>query len=429
MPKHLILFVTLIFVLFSGLFSAAFAKESERAENLYEQYKHAVYQIRVIDIHSGEKLSIGSAFRVEPDGYFVTNFHVVSAFLHDQNLYRLEYLHESGETGPVQVRNIDLIHDLALLSSDAPLKTPLFHFRETPLKNGERVFSMGNPHDLGMIIVEGTYNGLLENSFYKKMLFSGALNPGMSGGPAFDYEGNIIGVNVATQGNDISYLVPVSHIDDLLRSDISKSLSDKDNAKAALHEMLQAQLAKNEKIVMQQFMEGTWGTGQFGNITVPKDISPSLKCWGGSKKEEATQKYSYSQFMCENDDAIYISSNFMTGRIFYQVSGVESTKLSPYSFGILYSEHFSGLWSNAWREESEVTSYQCEEKLLQLGDKHWKAALCARRYKNYPDFYDSFIIMAKLGGQKDGNVVQVSLEGFSKEGSMAFIKKMLEQIK
>ena len=55
---------------------------------------------------------------------------------------------------------------------------------------------MGNPHDLGMSIVEGTYNGLLEKSLYRKIHFSGALNGGMSGGPALSRSsGKLVGLN------------------------------------------------------------------------------------------------------------------------------------------------------------------------------------------------------------------------------------------
>ena len=51
------------------------------------------------------------------------------------------------------------------------------------LPKGERLYSMGNPLDLGFTIVEGTYNGPVERSYNERIHFSGAINPGMSGGP------------------------------------------------------------------------------------------------------------------------------------------------------------------------------------------------------------------------------------------------------
>ena len=51
------------------------------------------------------------------------------------------------------------------------------------LPKGERIYAMGNPLDLGFTIVEGTYNGLVDKSYDERIHFSGAINPGMSGGP------------------------------------------------------------------------------------------------------------------------------------------------------------------------------------------------------------------------------------------------------
>lgn len=430
--KNILFFLVLISFLYFGIISSAFAKESESAEALYGLYKEAVYQIRVIDTRTGEKTSIGSGFRVAPDGAFITNYHVVSSYLEDQNQYRIEGLHESGKKTLLRVKNIDLIHDLAYLTSDLSAEEPMFTFRDAPLSNGERIFSMGNPHDLGLVIVEGTYNGLLEKSFYKKVLFSGALNPGMSGGPALDADGKIIGVNVATQGNDISYLVPVSHVRDLISDEIPyKMPPDKENGVEnelfPTDEVLSRQFAKNEEIVMQQFMDKEWYSAPFASIQVPKNISSSLRCWGDSKKEDENQSYTESWVQCRNNDSIYVSPRFSTGRIAYYIYDLKSDQLTPYSFSQMYSDNFTA-WGRASRSREDVSSYNCEEQFLRLGERNWKAVLCAHRYKKFPDFYDTFIIMALLGQEKSGNVIQVNLEGFSKEGSLAFIRKFLERV-
>ena len=67
-------------------------------------------------------------------------------------------------------------------------------------------------------IVEGTYNGLVEHSYTDRIHFTGALNPGMSGGPAVTAGGAVVGVNVATRrgGQLISFLVPARFAEALL---------------------------------------------------------------------------------------------------------------------------------------------------------------------------------------------------------------------
>ena len=60
---------------------------------------------------------------------------------------------------------------------------PFFEISDTTPTKGEELFSLGNPHDLGMIVVPGTYNGLKKESFNDRIHFTGSVNSGMSGGP------------------------------------------------------------------------------------------------------------------------------------------------------------------------------------------------------------------------------------------------------
>ena len=85
-----------------------------------------------------------------------------------------------------------------------------FRPRDQPLAQGERIYSLGNPLDVGFAVIEGTYNGLVERSFYPTIFFAGSLNPGVSGGPTLDGQGAVIGVNVAARrdGEQVSFLVP-----------------------------------------------------------------------------------------------------------------------------------------------------------------------------------------------------------------------------
>ena len=172
-------------LLYCALQCASALAEDSAAKALFDAVQDRVYQVRVIDVASGDKYSIGSGFLVSDTGYIATNFHVVSSFVHEPEKYRLEYVRHDGAVGPLRLMATDVIHDLALVfSGDAP--ATFLPLATGPVANGDRIYSMGNPHDLGMTIIEGTYNGLVENSRYKKILFSGSLNPGMSGGPALN---------------------------------------------------------------------------------------------------------------------------------------------------------------------------------------------------------------------------------------------------
>src|SRR6201999_2275505 len=91
-----------------------------------------------------------------------------------------------------------------------------FNLTDFELGQGARVYSLGNPHDVGLSIVEGTYNGQLAETLFERIHFTGSLNPGMSGGPAIDRAGRVVGVNVASMGNQLSFLVPIRFARELL---------------------------------------------------------------------------------------------------------------------------------------------------------------------------------------------------------------------
>ena len=61
--------------------------------------------------------------------------------------------------------------------------------------DGLKQFAMEN--DIGLTIVQGSFSGRLQRSLYDRLHFTGSINPGMSGGPALNAQGAVVGVNVA----------------------------------------------------------------------------------------------------------------------------------------------------------------------------------------------------------------------------------------
>ena len=138
MPKPLLalllaLLLTLLLGLLPGLSVGANAApgalpvQASTAQSLFGDLQRMVFQIRVIDIGSGDKFSLGSGFQISARGHIATNFHVVSAYVNEPEKYRLEFVTSTGLTEPAALRVIDVVHDLAILQSDnlAPQFMPL----------------------------------------------------------------------------------------------------------------------------------------------------------------------------------------------------------------------------------------------------------------------------------------------------------------
>src|SRR5918995_6614715 len=156
---------------------------SASTPEIFRQYSEHVVRIEVVEIGSAAKASIGTGFYATPRGDIITNYHVISKLIHAPERYRVEVTNAKGQTGAVSVAGGGGVYELAVLRGGPPSKGFL-KLEPAQVQQGARLYSLGHPRDLGLTIVEGTYNGLLQHTLYPKVHFTGSLNPGMSGGPA-----------------------------------------------------------------------------------------------------------------------------------------------------------------------------------------------------------------------------------------------------
>jgi S1-C subfamily serine protease len=128
---------------------------TDEAQQLYQAYGDSVYQVQVIDLTSNKKTSIGSGFQFSEDGLIATNYHVVAEAIQRPGSTRVEYLHDKGGTGELKILTADVVRDLAIVKMEKPGKTWLT-LGTSQLEKGARLFAIGNPHDIGFTILEGS---------------------------------------------------------------------------------------------------------------------------------------------------------------------------------------------------------------------------------------------------------------------------------
>ncbi len=432
---------------------AAHTTYAQDAENIYAETGDRVYQILIIDAESKEKAAIGSGFQVPgrgPDGgaLLATNFHVVSEAVHDVDKYTIEYLAADGSKGDLELIDFDVVHDLALVAmpvADLPrddvmasIPVPL-SISTLETKQGEQIYSLGNPFDLGQTIVPGTFNGLLEQSFYQKLLFSGSLNPGMSGGPALNSQGEVVGINVATSGNQISFLVPATYLEALLEKYVDRGAALDATGYA---EEVARQLFEDQAFKYGLLLEHDWKTQPLGNMRVGADLNEYFKCWGNTNDDEDLSFVSTVK-SCTSQDSIYISSRLTTGAIDIQYAWITSDELGGYRFHKVFADNFAFMSTRTRAGEEDVTNYQCFREFVAPNDRAngvtesgaWRAVLCVRQYKDYPLLYD-VLYQGSLLGQtaagagsehgQSGLASHFALSGVSKDNALKFAKKFME---
>lgn len=137
----------------------------------------------------------GSGFFISPDGYIVTNNHVVD------HAVKVEVLMDSGTTLEAKVIGTDPKSDLALIKVDGRSDFPFVKLAETKPKIGEWVVAMGNPFGLGGTVTAGIVSAqgrdIGSGPYDDYIQIDAPVNRGNSGGPTFNLKGEVVGVNTA----------------------------------------------------------------------------------------------------------------------------------------------------------------------------------------------------------------------------------------
>ncbi|MFT5677342.1 MAG: serine protease Do [Paraglaciecola sp.] len=404
---------------------SAFANSQQTAQNLFSQYQNALYQIRIIELGSGNKSSIGSGFQIDQDGLMVTNYHVVSEYVFYPEKYRIEYLDADGKTGPLELKDFDVINDLALVRKiSLSGNESAFELATDLPEQGSNIYSLGNPHDLGMIVVPGTFNGLKKNSFYQRIHFTGSINPGMSGGPVVNSSGHIVGINVATAGNQIGFLIPLSELQNLLAGATIQTLTVSE-----YKPKIQQQLMQNQQRLFTLLNQQTWQTSELGQAMVPTKVSDFMSCWGDSNTSNKDAQFLSVENTCRMDEQIYLANHLRTGGLELEFEWLNGKKLGEHRFYKLYSNSISSASAGNAASKTDVTKYQCQQdKIINVNDVTNKTVFCLRAYKEFADLYDVLFIAATLDHRQQGLISHFTLAGVAKEPALAFTKQFVDAI-
>ncbi len=137
----------------------------------------------------------GSGFFISADGYLVTNHHVVDGAI------KVEIVTENGDIMPARIVGTDPGTDLALLKVESAKPFAYVPLGRTEVKPGDWVIAIGNPFGLGGTVTAGIVSArgrdIGMGAYDNFVQIDAPVNKGNSGGPAFNQEGEVIGVNTA----------------------------------------------------------------------------------------------------------------------------------------------------------------------------------------------------------------------------------------
>ena len=143
-----------------------------------------------------ERMALGSGFIIDPSGYVVTNNHVV------QNADKVTVVFQDDSKHVAKVVGRDPKTDLALIKIDAPQPLPYVQWGDSNAEQvGDWVLAVGNPFGLGGTVSSGIISARgrdIHSGPYDDFLqIDASINRGNSGGPTFNLDGKVIGINTA----------------------------------------------------------------------------------------------------------------------------------------------------------------------------------------------------------------------------------------
>lgn len=385
-------------------------------KSVFAAVKDSVVQVRTLLKGSQAQNSVGSGFYVSEDGLLMTNYHVVSSHAIEPDIYEMEYVASNEEHGKLTLLAIDVLHDLALLQRTGG-KTPALHFRTDLTAKGEKLFSLGNPNDLGQSIVEGTNNGLRNHSFYDMIHFTGAINGGMSGGPVVNEGGEVVGINDASMGESRGFLVPSLYAAQLLARWRSNPIRV-----PKFRPEIARQLKLHSAALVARLTRKPFPVQMDSGYGIPDSPDPYIRCWARENNQEK-RFYSVRSYNCSGRSDLFVESGIDLGSLFFSSSLFQTDKLDPVRFSRVLERSYEMQYEASYEIPSEhFSKYACNDAIIQLKESKVKAALCLRSYRKYPGLYDMKFKIVTLRKDKHALVSNLNLNGFAYEDGMRMIE-------
>lgn len=382
--------------------------------------RESVVQIRGFFDTSESSAFHGSGFAVDDGRRIVTNYHVVAQSVLYPRQYRLEYLASDGRTGPLRVLAIDVRNDLAVVAA-ADLELPPLKLRTEIPGQGERAWSIGFPLNLGLTITEGVANGLVENSFEQRIHYTGAINGGMSGGPALDRRGRAYGVNVSvvTGRQLVGFVVPAKHIPVLLaraRVPLDPSLSAQQ-----LRQRVTAQVLAYENEILEAQPE-TAVTQTVRGYAVPTQISRHAEC---STVDEPSPhlRVRVETVSCWIPARIRLQAGVSVAGLSVQHRILQSMGLHPLQFERQVNRVAEA--PSRAGASAHVAPFACRDALVSLDGFDARISTCVRQYRLFAGLYDFDVTVVGIDDPAQALVSRLALTGVAFESGKRIVERYL----
>ena len=399
--------------------------QTNSAETLFKRIRPSVVVVKTEVSGNLGLSSSASGFIAHRKDWVVTNYHAVTEAIYDGKAHNLTVKAANELKKTARVIAVDVLNDLAVLQLDSPIDAPLLELRESLPAKGENGFSVGKPGSFDYSIVNGSFNGMHDEESSPLIVFSGAINSGMSGGPTLDTSGRVVGVNVATSTRHqlIGLVIPSSAVSALIKQTAQQIAPDN----AQLRADISRQFAKFGRQQLHRLDSGLNNVRKLGPFNVRADLADQQVC--STERQANTQwRYSVVKQTCESASGLYVMDEKQAGRI---VSGsflLEGHDLNDLQMANLVERRLYSL-SGVSKVPDDSTPWQCNEQRVKVP---WGLTVqlhaCRRALTKLPNLNEYRFRYTPLVRGPNALVVAMGLDGFDDETAKAILRKSMSSL-
>lgn len=411
--------------------SSTHANTHPNTQALYAELKPKIVQIKILSKKTGEKSSIGSGFILASGDVIATNYHVISEIATRPNEFYGQYRTTADELGDFDLVSFDVINDLAILRADKVLATPLT-LAPLPAK-GAAIFSLGNPHDLGFVIVNGVNNGIIPKSDPPRVFFSASINSGMSGGPSVNENGQVVAVNVAVKrrSGDISFLVPAKYLHALVQRAESQNFTLPDDPEEAWATLIDEQLLAESAYYFKTLESHSRDYVNLGELRVPSKVGNSFKCWDLSDDAKAKEwLVEKSGVTCYHSRQHYVSRQERQGYVdihFKHLKAKEPIGRRQFYHYVEKEQSLRDFRYFGDKSTNEMPA-NCSSEFVEIARHEFKVHICAQADKKRAGIADVEVLATSVDRKNEAWIIRLSVTGSTIKEVLGLTQSIFEDI-
>jgi hypothetical protein len=255
----------------------------------------------------------------------------------------------------------------------------------------------------------------VENTLEQRIHYSGAMNGGMSGGPALDNAGAVYGVNVSviTARQLVSFVVPAKHIAALLAK--AQKQLDMNSAR----ELVAAQLSSHQAALFAS-IPAKLATEPSSGYLLPAKIAPSVEC-NSDGSADTGKPLRVEAIGCGAHVGVFVEDGLETGDLRFQHRVLETDHLHPLQFTEQLNRVVEAI---GWAGSSKhVAPFACTTKIVALHGFDARVSTCIRQYRMFASLFDIGVTVVSLNEPRRAIVSNLNLRGVAFESGMDFVRR------